>query len=103
MSVEDILVSQDDKFPKAVVAPKPTFVMGEPLVSKERLDELPTHLRNLHAWYLTAARNERIMTVAKVPREYYFRPDEIHVDFSELFHMYNFEALDKSLVSCYCL
>ena len=34
MSVEDILVSQDDKFPKAVVAPKPTFVMGESLAAK---------------------------------------------------------------------
>ncbi len=103
MSVEDIMASQDELFPKAVVAPKPKFVMGEPLVSKERLEELPTHMRHLHAWYLTAAKNGRIMIVAKVPQEYYGRPEEIHVDFDELFQMYNCEALDKSLMSCYCL
>jgi hypothetical protein len=28
MSVEDVLASQDERFPKAVVAPKPKFVMG---------------------------------------------------------------------------
>jgi hypothetical protein len=101
MSVEDIMVYQDELFPTAVVAPKPKFVMGEPLVSKERLEELPTHMRKLHAWYLIAAKNGRIMIVANVPREYYGRPEEIHVDFDELFQMYNCEALDKHLVSCY--
>jgi hypothetical protein len=74
-------------FPKAVVAPKPKFVMGEPLVSKERLEELPTHMRHLHAWYLNEAKNERIMIVANIPWEYYGRPKKIHVEFEELFQM----------------
>jgi hypothetical protein len=78
MSVEDVLASQDERFPKVVVAPKPKFVMGRgPLV--------------------------RIMIVASVPREYYGRHEEIHVEFEELFQMYNCDALDKSLMSCYCL
>jgi hypothetical protein len=71
MSVEEIMASQDELFPKAVVAPKPKFVMGEPLVSKERLEELATHMRHLHAWYLNDAKNGRIMIVGNVPREYY--------------------------------
>jgi hypothetical protein len=50
MSVEDILASQDERFPKAVVASKPKFIMGGPLVSKERLEDLPTNMRYLHAW-----------------------------------------------------
>jgi hypothetical protein len=85
MSVEDILASQDERFPKAVVAPKPKFVMGGPLVSKERLEELPTNMRYLHAWYMNEAKNGRIIIVASVPREYYVRPEEIHVDFDESF------------------
>jgi hypothetical protein len=85
MSVEDIMASQDKLFPKAVVAPKPKFVMGELLVSNERLEELPTHMRHLHAWYLTAAKKGRIMIMVNVPQEYYGRPEEIHVDFDELF------------------
>jgi hypothetical protein len=99
MSVEDVLASQDERFPKAVVAPKPKFVMGEPLVRKERLEDLPTNMRYLHAWYMNEAKNGRIMIVARVPREYYGRPEEIHVDFDELFQMYNCDALDKSLMN----
>jgi hypothetical protein len=43
MSVEDVLASQDKRFPKAIVAPKRKFIMGGPLVSKERLEDLPTN------------------------------------------------------------
>jgi hypothetical protein len=80
MSVEDVLVSQDERFPKAVVAPKPKFVMGSPLVSKEKLEDLPTNMRYLHTWYLNEAKNGRTMIVARVPREYYSRPEDIHID-----------------------
>jgi hypothetical protein len=99
ISDEDIMASQDERFPKAVVAPKPKFVMGGPLVCKERFEELPTNIRYLHAWYLNHAKKGRIIIVASVPREYYGRP----VEFEELFQMYNCEALDKSLMSCYYL
>jgi hypothetical protein len=34
---------------------------------------------------MNEAKNGRIMIVARVPREYYGRPKEIHVDFDELF------------------
>ena len=98
--VEAILASQDDRLPKAVVAPKPQFVMGAPLVSK---DDLPTNMCYLHTWYLSESKNGRTMIVVSVPREYYGRPEEIHIDFDELFQMYNGDALDKSLMSCYCL
>jgi hypothetical protein len=77
--------------------------MGGPLVSKERLEDLSTNMRYLHAWYMNESKNRRMMIVARVPREYYGRPKEIHVDFDELFHMYNYDALDKSLMSFYCL
>jgi hypothetical protein len=103
MSVEDVLASQDERFPKAVVAPKPKFVMGGPLVSKEKLEDLPTNMCYLQTWYMNEAKNGRIMIVARVPREYYGLPKDIHVDFDELFQMYNCDALDKSLMSCYCL
>jgi hypothetical protein len=103
MSLEDVLASQNERFPKAVVAPKHKFVMGwGPLVSKERLEDLPTNMRYLHAWYMNEAKNGRIMIMARVPREYYGRPEENHVNFDELFQMYNYDTLDKSLMTCYC-
>ena len=100
VTVEALLGGQDDELPMAVVAPKPIYVKGKPLVSKDRLRQLPTYMRKLHEWYMTA---DKMFIIAKVPREYYFRPEEIHVEFDELFQMYNFDALDKSLMSCYCL
>jgi hypothetical protein len=36
MSVENVLASQDERFPKAIVAPKPKFVMGGGLWSAKR-------------------------------------------------------------------
>jgi hypothetical protein len=57
-----------------------------------------------HDWYLRASkRGEQTMLVAKVGPEYYFREDEIHIDFLEFFQFMNLDALDKSLMSCYCL
>ena len=74
-----------------------------PLVSEERLEQLPTHMRNLHQWYIEAVKVGRKMIVAKVPHEYYFRDETVHVEFEELFQLFNFDALDKSLKSYYCL
>ena len=51
VTVAELLGSQDDKLPKADVVP--TYVAGKPLVSDEKLAQLPTHMRNLHDWYLS--------------------------------------------------
>ena len=101
VTVAELLGSEDDKLPMADVAP--TYVPGKPLVSEQKLKQLPTQMRNLHQWYMREVKGVRIMIVAKVRQEYFFRPEEVHVEFSELFQLYNFDALDKSLMSCYCL
>src|SRR4051812_18884379 len=80
VSIAELLGSEDDLLPKAVVARR--YVEGEDLVSKERLKELPTQMWNLHQWYSTVIKQGRIMIIAKVPREYYFRPEEVHIEFS---------------------
>jgi hypothetical protein len=38
-----------------------------------------------------------------VKKEHYFREDTINIELEELFQLYNQDALDKSIVSCYCL
>jgi hypothetical protein len=101
ISLDELLGPQLDLLPKMPIAPK--YVAGEDLVSKERLRELPTQMRNLHQWYSTVIKQGRIMIVANVPREYYFRPEEVHIEFPELFQLYHLDALDKSILSCYCL
>jgi hypothetical protein len=46
MTIDDLLGGAD--LPKAIVAWK--YVHGQPLVSDEKLRQLPTHMRNLHDW-----------------------------------------------------
>ena len=89
------------ELPKAVVARK--YVKGEPMVSTERYQDLPTHMRNLHDWYMTVVKEGRERLVANVAAEYYFYESTIHVEFDEFFQLFNQDALDKGLVSCYCL
>ena len=102
-SVETLLGGSDNALGFGAVAPK--FVRGADLVSKQRLDELPTHLRNLHEWYLKFCERDSTSEyiVADIPEEYYFRREEIHIEICELWQLFNLDALDKSLMSCYCL
>ena len=73
------------------------------MVTTERYQDLPTHMRNLHDWYMTAVKEGQEILMAKVADEYYFLESMIHVEFLELFQLFNQDALDKSLLSCYCL
>ena len=100
-TVQDLLSAHDAAVPTADIAPK--FVYGADLVSRERLRQLPTHMRNLHQWYLDACKENTSYIVANIPEEYYFRKEEIHIEMNELWQLFNLDALDKSLMSCYCL
>jgi hypothetical protein len=68
---------------KAPIAWK--YVYGQPLVDNEKLRQMPTNLRNFHEWYMRASKYEQTMLVVKVPVEYSFRQELIHIDFSEFF------------------
>jgi hypothetical protein len=89
------------ELPNAAIARK--YVYGQSLVDDEKLRQMPTMLQNFHDWYLRASKREQTMLVAKVGPEYYFHEELIHIEFSEFFQFMNLDALDKSLMSCYCL
>ena len=77
------------------------FVQGKNLV--ENVSTLPTRLRNLHSWYLNRAKEGFVAIMVGVKEEHYFQEYAVSVDFVDLFALYNLRALDKSLLSCYCL
>jgi hypothetical protein len=95
-------VRYDDYYPTAEVGNK--YQYGKDLIKPGELARLWTHMRRLHAWYLQACRNaDRYLTVG-VRDEHYFRgKEEINLEFEELFQLFNQDALDKSVISCYCL
>jgi hypothetical protein len=101
MSVTTAQLLSGAELPKAAIAQK--YICGQPLVDDEKFRQMPINMRNLHAWYPIASKREQSMLVAKVEEEYYFHEELIHIEFSELFQLMNQDALDKSLMSCYCL
>jgi len=86
------------------IIPPRTYVKGEPLVNIEEEKLLSTQMRNLHQWYkreIIPFELESLMV--KVKREYYHNGTELWIANEELFQLFHQKALDKSLVSCYCL
>ena len=86
------------------IIPPRTYVKGEPLVNIEEEKLLSTQMRNLHRWYkreIIPFEQESLMV--KVKREYYHNGTELWIANEELFQLFHQKALDKSLVSCYCL
>ena len=77
------------------------FVQGKDLV--ENIRSLPTCMRNLNAWYTNATKRGIDCIMVRVKDEHYFQEYSVSIDFLELFQLYNLRAIDKSIISCYCL
>jgi hypothetical protein len=95
------VVIGDTGLPIAQIAIQYKFELGLTLV--ENPSALTTQLYKLHTWYMTAAKEGRTYLMAGVKEHHLFREYAVQVEFSELFQMYNQLALDKAILSCYCL
>ena len=87
-------------YPMAEIAYQ--FVEGRNLV-QEAVGSLPTHMRQLHSYYKKLAKNGKMGFWVGVKEEHYFQEYEMWIAFAELFQLYQIRAIDKSLISCYCL
>ena len=79
------------------------YVPGEPLVSKDEEKLVSTRMRNLHEWYMREIKVGRESLMVKVKPEHYYHGKDVWIENEELFQLIYQKALDKSLVSCYCL
>ena len=58
----------------------------------------------LHQWYMDITKiSNRESLMVNANKEHYYHKKVVTVESSELFQLYNKDALDKSIVSCYCL
>jgi len=78
---------------------------GAPLLEHESMiKDLPTKMRRLHNWYIKACAEEKNWIYAQFKQEHYGHGDGfVLIEFPELFMFYQGNALDKTLVSAYCL
>ena len=83
---------------------KQKYAWGQPLVEPEEVKNLPTRMYELHDWYMkiTKISNGESLMV-QVEEDHYFNKKARAIEYSELFQLFNQDALDKSIVSCYCL
>ena len=80
------------------------FVRSQPLDKPEDVNKLPTRMYELHQWYMDIIkRSDRESLMVYVKKEDYYHEKAVTVEYSELFQLYNQDALGKSIVSCYCL
>ena len=83
---------------------KRKYVRGQPLVEPEEVKNLPTRMYELHDWYMKITKiSNRESLMVNVNEEHYYNKKAVTIEYSELFQLYNKDALDKSIVSCYCL
>ena len=83
---------------------KRKYVRGQPLVEPDEVKNLPTRMYELHQWYMDITKiSNRESLMVNVKKDHYYHEKAVSVEYSELFQLYNQDALDKSIVSCYCL
>ena len=83
---------------------KRKYVRGQLLVEPDEVKNLWTRMYELHRWYMDITKiSNRESLMVKVEKDHYFHKLAVSVEYSELFQLFNQDALDKSLVSCYCL
>ena len=83
---------------------KRKYVRGQPLVEPDKVKNLPTRMYELHQWYMNITKiSDRLSLMVNVKQDHYYHEKAVSVEYLELFQLYNQDALDKSIVSCYCL
>jgi hypothetical protein len=80
------------------------FSYGQPLVQPHLVPKLSTQMRRFHDWYMAESKKGRQMISVLIKDIDYFRgPDEMFIDFSDIYEIYHQDALDVSLISCWVL
>ena len=80
------------------------YVRGQPLVELDEVKKFPTRMYELHQWYMDITKiSNRESLMVNVKKDHYYHEKVVSVEYLELFQLYNQDALDKSIVSCYCL
>ena len=80
------------------------YQYGRPLVKPELVKELPTKMQRVHKWYMEATKKSANWINIGIKNEYFGNGDGmLMIEFVELFQLFNQDAIDKAILSVYCL
>jgi hypothetical protein len=60
-------------------------------------------MRRLHNWYKQVTEEGHQFLMVSIIEEHFYREDYVAIEMVEFFQLFNQDALNKSLLSCYCL
>nr|CAE04200.2 OSJNBa0011E07.9 [Oryza sativa Japonica Group] len=81
-----------------------TFKLGEPLVTPDKIREVPTQMYRFHQWYMDKSAMGREMFGARVRNSDYYQGEHvIWIRYKEVFDLYHLKALDVSILSAWTL
>ena len=103
LSAEEILKKLNAE---TASAPKPKwpFKLTEPLVRPDTVQDLPTRMRELHAWYMKTSNEGREMLGLSFREEHFLRGNGLlWLNFEDVHDLYQQDALDVSLIACWTL
>ena len=96
LEIEDMLVLREDEI-------KRKYVRGQPFAEPDKVKNLPTRMYELHQWYMNITKiSNRESLMMNVKHEHYYHEKALAIEYPELFQLFNQDALDKSIISCYC-
>ena len=99
------MVRDDDNLDLPFLPIAYQYTAGQPLLcSPQEIAKLSTKQRWLHDWYLRASKDGLQYIDVTFKEEHFFRGDQqINVEMSELFQIFNLREIDVAVISCYCL
>jgi len=107
LNIEDIVaIVGCQTFEKAEVIDKwrARYEPGRSLMIPQHLHELGTQMFVINKWCMEASKRGDNLIYVRIRQHHYFRGDDfIYVQFEELHQLCHLDALDKSLISCFCL
>jgi len=80
------------------------YELGKPLVKPELLQSLPTQMYKFHQLYMEMSATGREMIGARIRDTDFLQGDDIlWINFKGIYELYQLDALDVSIMSCWIL
>jgi hypothetical protein len=91
------------KLPSAMMQANPKFVMGKPMLIVDALHKTGQSCVELHNYYINNYKSDQGITVSYKDRHFLVGDDFFLISVSNLYDLFNLDALDVSLMRCFAL
>jgi hypothetical protein len=95
--------SANPKLPSAMTRSNPKFVMGKLMLTDDTLDKAGQACVDLHNYYINNYKSDQDIIVSYKDRHFLVGDDYFLISFSDLYDIFNLDALDISLMLCFTL